>query len=267
MIAIEMVKYTIILGIIQGLTEFLPISSSGHLALLENILQMERPGLLFNVLLHFGTLISVLYVFRGRIWLLIISPFSRDENFRFLLLIIVATLPTAVMGFLLESWVERAFEGVLIVGINLMLTGGLLYLVERARQGEKEIVSMSFLEATLIGIMQGFAIFPGVSRSGFTIAMGMLIGLRREIAAEFSFILAIPAILGATLLEGIEASRNPTLHGDLLSSYALGTLLACLTGILAIRFLLKILRERRLDLFSYYCWGVGIIAIALSFII
>lgn len=267
MIAIEMVKYTIILGIIQGLTEFLPISSSGHLALLENILQMERPGLLFNVLLHFGTLISVLYVFRRRIWLLIISPFSRDENFRFLLLIIVATLPTAVMGFLLESWVERAFEGVLIVGINLMLTGGLLYLVERARQGEKEIVSMSFLEATLIGIMQGFAIFPGVSRSGFTIAMGMLIGLRREIAAEFSFILAIPAILGATLLEGIEASRNPTLHGDLLSSYALGTLLACLTGILAIRFLLKILRERRLDLFSYYCWGVGIIAIALSFII
>lgn len=256
----------LLLGLIQGLTEFLPVSSSGHLALLENFLHVTKPGVLFDVLVHLGTLVSVLYLFHVRIWLLVKVPFKRDENLRFLLLLIVATIPTAVLGLLFKNWVEAAFQKNIIVGLSLLATGIILYLAERTQEGNKDIAQMSFFTAILIGIMQGIAVFPGISRSGFTIATGIFLGLRREVAAEFSFILSIPAILGAAVLQGWEALANPAIHQGLLGAYALGTLLAAISGILAIKFLLAMLRGRRLRLFAYYCWAVGILAIILALI-
>jgi len=253
----------LLLGLIQGLTEFLPISSSGHLALLENFLRVTKPGVLFDVLVHLGTLVSVLYFYRARIWLLLKAPFKRDENLRFLLLLIIATIPTAVLGLLFKNWVEAAFQKNIIVGLSLLVTGVILYLAEKRGEGNKSIAQMSFFEAILVGIMQGIAIFPGISRSGFTISMGIFLGLRREVAAEFSFILSIPAILGAAVLQGWEALANPAIHQGFLGAYALGMLFAAISGILAIKFLLVMLRGRRLRLFAYYCWGIGVLAIIL----
>lgn len=259
-----MLKFIIVLSVVQGLTEFLPVSSSGHLALLQLIWRVALPGLLFDALVHVGTLLSVLWVFRRRWWLILKSPLVRDENLHFLSLIIIGMMPTVLLGVFLDPWIERAFDSILVVGVNLLVTGGLLFLAERPRRGGRGLGEMTIWDALLVGTMQGIAILPGISRSGFTIGIGLLLGLERGLAAEFSFLLATPTILGAAALKGVEALRNPEAHSGLIGFYLLGTVLAAAVGVLAIRYLLRVLRRGRLDPFAYYCWAAGTAAIGLA---
>lgn len=260
-----MLKFVVVLGVIQGLTEFLPVSSSGHLALLQVLWRADLPGLLFDALVHVGTLLSVLWVFRRRTRLIFQSLLNRDENFRLLGLVLLGMVPTVLLGFLFAPQIERAFGSTFVVGIDLLISGGLLYLAERARRGGRGLGEMTIWDALLIGTMQGIALLPGISRSGFTIGMGLLLGLERSLAAEFSFILAAPAILGAATWEGLRALCNGSVQGELLGLYLLGTALAAAVGVLAIRYLLRVLQHGRLDSFAYYCWAVGILALALAF--
>jgi len=283
----------VVLSLVQGLTEFLPISSSGHLAILRVVWQIPLPGLLFEALVHLGTLLAVLWIFRWRVGLLLRailpSPSSvgagragdddhdrgRREHLRLLGLILLGTVPTAILGLLLDPWIEKAFSSLLVVGLDLLLTGGFLLLVSqrwrgRGRAARTELLTRRGLagigpkEALLIGLAQGVAILPGISRSGLTIGVGLLLGLEWSAAAEFSFLLAGPAIFGATALKGLEALREPAAYGGLLGLYLLGTALAAATGGLAIKSLLGLLRRGRLAPFAYYCLVVGSCALLLS---
>lgn len=255
---LHMREISILLGIIQGLTEFLPISSSGHLVLFEKIFHFDPPGLLFESLLHFGTLGSVVYLFRRRIWGLIKAPFTGGKNLRLLLFLFLATVPIGVGGIVFDKWIERAFHQLWVVTFGLWFTGLLLYGAHKVNKKERKLEEMSFLDSVCIGIMQIFSLLPGVSRSGATIAGGLFRGLDRELAAEFSFLLSIPAILGATVIKLTEAVTTPTAHHPYLFAYILGPVFSFLTGIIAIKTLLWLIQRRRLDFFAYYCWGMGL---------
>ena len=242
----------ILLGLIQGLTEFLPVSSSGHLVILSSVLGVETHGLTFEVLVHFGTLIAVLVVFRDDIINLIRNPFQKLT-----LLIIVGAIPTAIIGLSLEDTFEKMFGSLQIVGFGLLVTGALLWVAESIKNNSKDFKQMKYKDAIIIGIAQGIAIIPGISRSGTTIAISLILGLDRRTAARYSFLLAIPVILGATILKTKELIAEPasaTLYGP----YLVGTIVAGLSGYVAIRLLLKVLQEGKLRYFSVYCWIVGI---------
>jgi undecaprenyl-diphosphatase len=268
----------IVLSLVQGLTEFLPISSSGHMGLIQVFWGISLPGLLFEALVHFGTLLSVLWVFRREIGLILRAlaqpgpgrAQDQDERRRLLWLILVGTVPTAVFGLLLSPWLERAFSSPLVIGSGLIFTGVILLFAERqashSPRPRKGLREMATWEAFAIGAAQGLAILPGVSRSGATIGLGLLLGLERTGAAEFSFLLAIPAILGAVALKGWEAWRAPTGYAGLVGPYLLGMALAAISGALAIKCLLRVLRRGRLTPFAYYCGllGIGAIAFALA---
>lgn len=260
-----MLKFVVVLAVVQGLTEFLPVSSSGHLALLQVLWRVPFPGLLFDALVHVGTLLSVLWVFRRRIGLMISSLFNRDEHLRLLGLVLLGTLPIVILGLLFDPWIERAFGSIPVVGIALLASGGILFTAERVQRGGRGLGEMTVWDALLIGTMQGIALLPGISRSGFTIGMGLLLGLERGLAAEFSFLLATPAILGAAIWKSLEAFHEPGFQGEL-GLYFLGMALAALVGIVAIRYLLRVLQRGRLDPFAYYCWAAGIVVLVLAFL-
>lgn len=253
----------ILLGILQGLTEFLPISSSGHLALAEQLFRVHKPGIVFDIFVHFGTLLSVLWVFRARIFRLALAPVRGGEDLRLLGLLIVGSIATGIVGLALDSVAEAAFARSWAVGAGLLITAIVLFFVERrgSTASAKSVEQLTWREALWVGLAQGIAVLPGISRSGSTIAMGLLCGLRRTDAAEFSFLLFIPAVMGATAFKLGEALSDPGAHGALWGSYLAGTIGAFLTGIVAIRFLLRFLRERRLTPFALYCAVLGIVAI------
>ncbi|MCS7197129.1 MAG: undecaprenyl-diphosphatase UppP [Candidatus Bipolaricaulota bacterium] len=255
----------ILLGILQGLTEFLPISSSGHLALAEQLLGVRTPGIVFEIFVHFGTLLSVVWVFRERILRIVLAPVGGGTELRLLGILIVGSIPTGVLGLALDSVAEAAFVRSWAVGLGLLITAGVLTLVERRDSIQaKSLDQLSWRDALWIGLAQGIAVLPGISRSGSTIAMGLLCGLRRQDAAEFSFLLFIPAILGATLLKLAEALSEPTVHSALWGGYLAGTAVALLSGVIAIRFLMKYLRERSLTPFAIYCALLGLLAVLWS---
>lgn len=252
----------LLLGLLQGLTEFLPISSSGHLALAEQLFRVHKPGIVFDIFVHFGTLLSVLWVFRHRVWRLALAPLRGGEDLRLLLMLIVGSIPTGILGLALDSVAEAAFARSWAVGLGLLVTASVLFYVEhRGGAGAKPLEQLGWREALWVGLAQGVAVLPGISRSGSTIAMGLLCGLRRTDAAEFSFLLFIPAIIGATLLKLGEALADPAAHGALWGSYLAGTAVAFLSGVIAIRFLMRFLRERPLTPFALYCLALGLIAL------
>lgn len=251
----------ILLGILQGLTEFLPISSSGHLALAEQLFGIHKPGIVFDIFVHFGTLLSVVWVLRERVFRLVLAPVRGGEDLKLLGLLIVGSIPTGILGLSLDSIAEVAFTRSWAVGLGLLVTAIVLFLVERRTRGAKPLEQLTWRAALWIGLAQGIAVLPGISRSGSTIAMGLFCGLRRTDAAEFSFLLFIPAILGATLLKLIEAFSEPMVHSALWESYLAGTVVAFLSGVIAIRFLLRFLREHRLTPFAIYCLVVGLLAV------
>ncbi len=264
----------IILGIVQGLTEFLPVSSSAHLVFMTDILGLPQ-NVAFDTVLHFGTLVAVVGYFWRDILEVISSFISslldifrgkfkeglEETPFKKLSwLLIVGTIPAGIMGILLEKQFEALFNSVLYVGFFLIITGFLLWGAERVKPGEKEVKDISFKNALVIGIAQGIAIAPGISRSGATIAAGLFSGLNRELAAKFSFLLSIPAILGAALVQ----TKDITSFDISAAVIFAGFISAAIFGYLAIKLLLKIIKERTLMIFAYYCWIVGIVAIILS---
>lgn len=252
----------ILLGVLQGLTEFLPISSSGHLALVEQLLGVHKPGIVFDIFVHMGTVLSVVWVLRGRIVRLVLAPIRGGRDLTLLGMLIVSSIATGIVGLALDTVAEAAFTRSWAVGLGLLATAGMLFIVEReGRAHTKSLEQLSWRDALWIGLAQGIAVLPGISRSGSTMAMGLICGLRRTDALEFSFLLFIPAIVGATLLKLGQALSEPAAHGALWGSYLAGTAVAFLSGVIAIRFLLGFVRERRLTPFALYCLIVGLLAV------
>ncbi len=252
---------SIFLGIVQGITEFLPVSSSGHLVFFQSLFGMKEPQIFFDVMLHLGTLLAVVVFFRTDIWKIaqklgaLLKGRSRNSPpLKFLLLIIIATLPTGMMGLFFKDWFESFFSKPRLVGGMLLITGMVLWLTRWTKKEGRPLEQMRWFDAILIGIAQGVAIIPGISRSGATISTGLFLGLDRELSGKFSFLLSIPAILGATILEFRKVDTGQELWVTLI-----GTVIAFGIGILSLRFLMKIIKVGKIFSFSYYCWSLGII--------
>ena len=261
----------IIIGIVQGLTEFLPVSSSAHLVFAQNILGVES-SLAFDIFLHLGTLIAVLWFFRYDIikmikswWLSIgdilqgrfMQGFYEDAYKRLAWYVILATIPVAIVGILFDDAIESLFAGALYVpAFFLFVTGTILYLSQRMASGNVTLNNISKKEALWMGLGQACAILPGLSRSGTTIAAGLTIGLEKEFAAKFSFILSIPAIFGAFVfkLKDIGSAMDV----NFLPIF-LGFIASIIAGYMAIKWMLDLIQNKSLDIFAYYCWAVGII--------
>ncbi|MFW5998753.1 MAG: undecaprenyl-diphosphate phosphatase [Halanaerobiaceae bacterium] len=249
---------SLLLGIIQGITEFLPISSSGHLVLFQRILGITEGNLTLNIFLHFGTLIPVLIIFWNDIKDIILF---KSEKKHLIWLIIVGSIPTGFIGIFLEGYSEILFSSVLITGFMLLITGFLLYIAEKVKNYSKQIKDFKSGNAIIVGIAQGMAIIPGISRSGSTIIAALFQKLDKKEAARFSFLLSIPAITGANILKIKELLNNQSHTGISLFPLLLGTLTAAIAGYFAIKYLLHILEAGSLIVFSYYCWILGLIVI------
>ena len=267
----------IVLGVIQGLTEFLPVSSSGHLAVAQQLLKVpENRILFFTVMLHIGTLFSIFFVYSKDIAMIIVGflrligeavagkGFKVNNKHRKLgIFIIIATIPTGLMGILLGDIFESFFSSILIIGIALLITGALLWLAEKLNPGKRDILDMHWLDATIVGIFQGLAITPGLSRSGSTIAGSLFRGFNKELATKFSFLVSIPAILGAAVLEFKSVLKFGI--GDIsMGTTIAGVLAAFISGLFAIRTLVNLIKKEKLHYFSFYTWAVGLIVIIVS---
>lgn len=271
----------IILGLVQGVAEFLPISSSGHLAILHNLFNMSDLGgshMFFDVLLHFGTLIAICFMYWGDIrsmvgqTLDVFAGRTRDENgrarrfpqARMLMLIVVATLPL-VLILPVHKYIEALSNSTVYVGIALILTGCILLVADKMEKGTKTAKNMLITDALIIGLCQCVATLPGLSRSGTTITAGIATGHDRSFAVKFSLLMSIPAVLGATLIELIDAFKVG-IDPALIPAYLFGMIAAMISGVLSIGLLKMIARKTRFGGFSYYCWVVGVTTIILSLI-
>ena len=253
----ELIK-AMVLGVVQGLTEFLPISSSGHLVIGSELMNFQEQGVVFDVFVHLGTLLAVVVVFRKELLGMVKAPFAflqgdKSESVsHFLLLdvyIIVATLPAVAVGLFLKDSVENLFGNILIVYFMLMVTGIIMIIAGYLPQKDKPVTRGRSL---LVGCAQACAILPGLSRSGSTIFAGMVLGIDREKIARFSFIMSIPAILGAAVLQFGDLMTNLSESGTLINIGA-GAIMAAVSGYFAIKLLLDIIRRNRLQWFGYYC--------------
>lgn len=268
----------IIIGLVQGLTEFLPVSSSAHLIFVQQALGLTDVPLAFDVLLHVGTLVAVFIYFYNDIIQMIkgfflslidlkegkfMSEIKRDPYKKLAWLTIIATIPIGVVGLLFNDFVEELFGGLTVPAFLLLITGCLLYFSQRMNSGKINVQNISTKEALVMGCGQALAILPGLSRSGTTIASGLFVGLDKEFAAKFSFILSIPAILGAAVVQ-LKDLSGANIE---LSAYVAGFIVAVISGYIAISFLLKLVRERSLDVFAFYCWIVGIVILVGSLIL
>ena len=272
----------ILLGILQGLTEFLPISSSGHLVLAQTFLGLNEPLVFFDVMLHVGTLAAVLVVYRDAIWKLITgglstltntqfwrepaSTFNASKELRFIWLILLGSIPTGLIAVLFKTELESFFHEVRLVSVMLILTGIVLQL-PRLRKQEMDTSDtpngkLRTWHAPLIGIAQGCAITPGISRSGTTISLALFFGIPAKTAAEYSFLLSIPAILGAVALK-IRDIEETTIPFYIVGA---GMLAAFIIGYIALRFLLVVLNRGKFSLFSYYCIALGLISLLIALI-
>ncbi|MDD6024647.1 MAG: undecaprenyl-diphosphate phosphatase [Oscillospiraceae bacterium] len=268
----------ILLGLVQGITEFLPVSSSGHLAILQNIFHVEGADLMFDVMLHVGTLFAIFIVYyrdvrgviRGGLSLVGLgkdrgrtSPAARQRR-HLAVFIIIGTLPLLlVLPF--KSRIEALSGNTVFVGMMLLVTGLILYLADRYGRARKTEQQISILDILLVGLGQALAVVPGISRSGTTISTGMLRGFQRTFAVKFSFLLSIPAVLGAALLNIVEAIKLGFDPG-LLPAYFVGMLAAAVSGYFSIRFIRWTAARSKFGGFAYYCWGAGIIALLLSLV-
>lgn len=282
------------MGVLQGLTEFLPVSSSGHLAIFKCIFKMDtETGVLFDVLLHVATLIAICIVyyrdlvrlilefcgmikdifenlitfFKGRGSLdekpyrqVISNPFRR-----FVLMIIISTIPTGILGYLLKDVVEFAGSNLLIPGICLICTGIIIMFSDFLQIGAKKMKDANYGDAFGVGVAQGIATLPGLSRSGTTIAACLLCGFDRKFAAKYSFIMSIPAILGALVLE-LSDIKNETITSGDVGCYLIGMLVAAVVGLFALKFAMSIVVNKKFKYFAYYCLTVGAICL-IAFIV
>ena len=279
----------IIMGIIQGLTEFLPVSSSGHLALFKILFGIEtETGILYDVLLHVGTLSAICLVYYKDIWKLIVEGccivrdafvnvviFFRNkikketESYRrvicngyrkFVMLIIVSTIPTGVIGFFGRDAVALASEILIVPGICLIITAILLFIADRIKDGNKLPKSVTYTNAFTVGIAQGIATLPGLSRSGTTITACLLCGYQRNFAVKYSFIMSIPAILGALVLELADIDTISGAPAEI-AYYVIGMLIAAVVGYICIKTMLVIVRKKKFTIFAIYCLLIGTFSI------
>lgn len=256
----ELIK-TIFLGIIQGFTEFLPVSSSGHLLVFRKILGLSEAGLFLDTMLHLGTLLAVIAVFWQDIIGMIKRPFSRLT-----LLIVVGTIPTGAIGLLFKDFFEEIARTGVTVGWEFLATGLILWIADSLKdRGWKKVDNISFMDSFIVGTLQGAAILPAISRSGLTIAGAFFQGIERKTAARFSFLLSIPAIMGAVVLQGADLIGGRVESVGMLSLIA-GTLASAVSGYVAIKWMLDIIQRGSLKVFSVYVWVLGIIVILAQFL-
>ena len=265
----------VILGLVQGLAEFLPISSSGHLALLQQWFGIREDNvLLFTVLLHVGTLISVFFIYWKDIWELIvelcltIKDLCTGKGLRLEerpvrklgVMIIVATIPTGIIGVLFGDFFDSLYTSVIPIGIGLIITGFLLIFAEKTGEGNRGLQQMNFRNAIFVGLVQGVAICPGISRSGSTLFGSLLCNLDRKFAVKFVFLISIPSILGSAVLEApdaIKAGFDMTQLGPVL----VGMAVAAISGLVAIKTMIKVVSDKNRNYFSYYVWALGLIVV------
>lgn len=251
----------VFLGALQGVTEFFPVSSSGHLVVGQTLLGLEIPGVQFEVAVHVATLFSVLVIYRGRLIALLYGTVRRDRDaWRYVGLLAVATLPAAIVGVLFGDAIEGLFESPFVPATAFLVTGAILWSTRRVVGREAPALgdwkTPGWGVALLIGLAQAFALVPGISRSGTTVAMALCLGVAAEEAAAFSFLMAIPAIAGAAVLQmPAIASQGLTLSGTALAA---GSIVAAITGILAIKGFVAVLARRAFHRFAIYCWAIGV---------
>jgi len=264
----------IILGIIQGLTEFLPVSSSGHLVLGQIYFNITEFAMVFDVSVHMGTLAAVLVVYFSDIKLMFesiyrflveaaggnpcVHLFKTDKNLKLAVFIMVGSVPTALIGLVLKKFDHILFTSDILVGCMLILTGTILWVSRRYYHNETSDKVFDIKRAVFIGIVQGFAVTPGISRSGSTITAGMAAGLDRHTAAKFSFLLSVPAILGAQILGVKDAMETGFVIN---SAIVYGTIVAFIVGLVALKLLLKLVHRGKFHLFAPYCWLVGMLVL------
>ena len=264
----------IFLGMVQGLTEFLPVSSSGHLVIFQTLFGMEGPQLFFDIMLHVGTGIAVIFFLRKDLAAILggiaswfgdyrrkgglIDSLLSHESTRMVILLFIACIPTGLAGILLKDTFEGLFHSVTTTGLALIITGFILFLTRWAPQKNRGVRDMNILDALIVGLAQGIAITPGISRSGFTICALLFLGINRELSAKFSFLLALPAITGAAILESSHINR---FSPGMLIPVGSGFLTSILFGFLALYLLLAIVRKGKMSMFAYYCWILGTVTL------
>ena len=281
----------ILLGLIQGLTEFLPVSSSGHLAIFQYIFGINTDtGMLFEVMLHLGTLIAVCAVFFKDIKHLVIEGIALLKDFivnvkirlgrsnenkrrmitnayrKFVVLILITTLPTGIIGIVLNNFMETATSSLLIPGMCLVINAIILLIVESLTGGKKKVKRASFKDAALIGVAQGLAVLPGISRSGSTISACLGLRFDRSFAVKYSFIASLPAIIGANILE-LRHLGDALSDGVNFLYYLIGMAVAGISGYICIRIMMYVVSEKKFSYFAYYCAIVGVLSLIFHFFI
>jgi undecaprenyl-diphosphatase len=268
----------LILGIVQGLTEFLPISSSGHLVLFQQLFGLTEPELVFDIAVHMGTLVAVIFYFRDSLVDMLTGllkffadwrdnsgagfpDLSKHQDVKLILLIIAGTIPTAVMGLWFKDHAERIFGSPTLVGAMLLVTGTLLLVTRWLNKNQRGMDQFTIPMAVAIGVIQGMAILPGISRSGSTIALGLFLGLNRELSARFSFLLAIPAVAGAGILGSKDIADGAHFSALVV---CIGLVTSALVGYYSLKLLVFIVKKGQMYLFAPYCYVVGIIALLLT---
>lgn len=260
----------VLLGLLQALTEFLPVSSSGHLVLAQAWFGERDVDIRFNVLLHTATMAAVIFYFRREIAEMIYGlagrkgktpPFAGHEN-KAVGLIVLANIPTAIIGLFVEKYLEETVSTPFYVGLALLATGCLLW-SGRGRASTRSIAEMTVADALLIGLSQGVAVLPGLSRAGVTIVIAILLGMERTLAAKFSLLISIPAIAGATLLHALSIE---TMADVAIGPYFAGMVLAGVVGYWAIHLIIVLVREQSFFRFAYYVWPLGAFAVVTAFL-
>ena len=268
----------VILGIIQGLTEFLPVSSSGHLVIFQNLFGMSEPNIFFDICVHIGTLLAVIVVFWKELaqiivevcrhWRRFFSPagwhflFFENAITRTAILIVIASVPTAILGILFSQIAHMVFGQMWLVGIFLVMTGTLLCRTKNVVAGQRKARDLTVRDALIIGTAQGIAVLPGISRSGATISAALFRGVQASTAGRFSFLLSIPAILGSFILE---FDRSVFEVGSAqFEGYLAAGLTAGFVGFLALIFFMKVIEKGRLYMFAPYCWAVGVLTFGIG---
>jgi len=259
---LDQILQTVILGFIQGLAEWLPISSTAHLKVVEHFWGLTATPL-FNVTLHFGTLMVVVFYFRGEVKSILSALVHLDfksEYGRIILPIIVAMVPTAIVGLLYVWFFEDTLQTILAIGVTFLVGAIMVYV---SKTGKESRDTVTYAMALIMGAAQGFAIFPGLSRSGVTISTALLLGLKREKAFKFSFLLSIPAILGDLVVEAYKQRGQMALQGFGPTELAIGVAVAAVIGYAAISLVSKVVASKRFHYFAFYTWLLGLTLIAL----
>ena len=270
----------VILGLVQGLSEFLPISSSGHLALLQYFFGIEGESVLaFATLLHLGTLVSIFAVYYKDILELVLElgatikdiatgkgpRINANDTRRLGFLIIMATIPTGIIGVAFQDFFGDLYLSLVAIGAGLLVTGTVLWIAEKMAQGHKNIRQMKFRDAFLVGVFQSIALIPGISRSGSTIVGGLFSGVKREVAVKFAFLISIPSVLGAVVLEAPAAFKDG-MDASLMIPIVAGVVIAAISGFIAIKTMIKVVSDKKLYYFSFYTWILGALVLAYYFV-